>query len=215
MEWLDIFIRSMFVNGLSSLIAMILGSLLGLKLYFSQGLKKPILLNITRTLMSLPPVVLGLILFLLFKRNGILGNFELLYTPFILIIAQVCLLTPIVIAYTYELLVSKGMKLIFTLKMYQVSYFKMYQVIIKEYLDEFSFISVITFSRALSEVGAVMIVGGNIKNYTRLMTTAIAANKSAGNYSESIILGSILMLFAFIIQYLMKYFKGEKIDDNF
>ena len=141
---------------------------------------KKALIIFFNSMMALPPVFVGLILYLLFSKTGPLGFFNLLYTPYIMVIAQVIIILPVIISVSTELLEQ---------------IFKEY----KETFDSFNVISLITciltgLGRALSEVGAIIIVGGNIIHYTRVMTTTIALETSKGNLEVAMSLGIVLIL---------------------
>lgn len=211
---LEIIVLTLIVNSLATAISMIIGTVWGFKLYKTKSRTKLIQIQCVKTLMAMPPVVLGLLLFLAFKQSGPLGFTRILYTPTILIVAQIFLITPIICGNVVQLLESKATRLMFTLDMYQINKTEQIKFVVSEYKNELLFILVVGFSRAVSEVGAVMIVGGNIKGQTRMMTTAIANLRSQGEYEQAIIFGVILIAIAFIIQSLLSYFK-EVSYENF
>jgi len=160
---------------------------------------KSALLRVIYTLMSLPPVIAGLVVFLLIMRRGPLGSWGLTYTPTAMVIAQVCLVTPIIIGLTYNVVRDKAPKvkeLAVTLGAGRLDSLKL---LIFELRIGILAAVVAGFGRALSEVGAVMIVGGNIKGKTRVMTTYIAQLKSMGDYSTAIAVGIVLLILAFLI----------------
>ncbi len=210
----NIILLSLIINILSTLVATAIGICLGYILYFSNFKFKNILILTNKTMMGLPPVVLGLVLFLLFKRDGALGFMQLLYTPIILLIAQVLLIIPIATGNVYQMLDHSGKKLFFTLKMFDVKGFKLITYSLSEYKNQILFICMIGFSRAVSEVGAVMIVGGNIAGSTRMMTTSIAMLKSSGNFNDAIIIGIILLCISFTIQLIFEKLRGKNLYEN-
>ncbi len=205
---------SLIVNILATLIATTLGGCFGYLLYFTHFPGKKAVLLCNKTLMGLPPVVLGLILFLLFKRNGTLGFLNLLYTPGMLLIAQVLLIIPIATGNIYQMLEERGKKLFFTLGMFHVKGFKLLLYSLNEYRNQLLFILMLGFSRAVSEVGAVIIVGGNIAGSTRMMTTAIATLKSSGNFQEAIIIGVILLVISLCIQIIFDRLRIRSSHEN-
>ncbi len=213
-EMFRIITFSLIINISATLIAMVIGIAFGYLLYFKTFPFKRFVIVFNKTMMGIPPVVLGLILFILFKRDGALGFMQLLYTPVILLIAQILLIVPIVIGNVYQMLEQKGEKLFFTLRMYGVKNFKLIIYSISEFRNQIIFIAVLGFSRAVSEVGAVLIVGGNIAGSTRMMTTAIATLKSSGNINQAIYLGVILLVIAFIIQVIFEKLKVENVYEN-
>lgn len=160
---------------------------------------KNALLRIIYTFMSLPPVIAGLVVFLIIMRRGPLGSWGLTYTPVAMIIAQVCLVTPIITGLTYNVVRDKAPRvrdLAVTLGAGRLAALKL---LIFELRIGILAAVVAGFGRALSEVGAVMIVGGNIKGKTRVMTTYIAQLKSMGDYSTAIAVGIVLLILAFLI----------------
>lgn len=212
----DVIVLTLIVNISSTIIAMIIGVLLAYQLYFSNNKLKPLFIYINKTMMGLPPVVLGLLLFMLLKANGPLGFMHLLYQPISLVIAQTLLIIPIVCGNTYQLLMSKGEVLFFTLNMFKLTNLNKIKFSLLELKNDLIFILILGFSRAVSEVGAVMVVGGNIKDHTRIMTTALANLKSMGNYNEALIYGFTLLLIAFIIQYILsKLSSKDAYHENF
>ena len=207
---------TLVVNISATLLGTMMGILLGYRLYFSSGFLKPFLVYLTKALMGLPPVVLGLVLFLILRSNGPLGFLGLLFTPEALVIAQTLLVIPIVAGNVYQLLVSKGEVLFFTLNMYQLGFVNKIKYSILQFRNELLFIMILGFSRTVSEVGAVMIVGGNIRGHTRVMTTAIANLRSQGQFEEAIIYGIVLLAMTFVIQFfILRLGKEEDNYENF
>jgi len=160
---------------------------------------KNALLRIIYTFMSLPPVIAGLVVFLLIMRRGPFGSWGLTYTPAAMIIAQVCLVVPIITGLTYNIVRDKAPRvkaLAVTLGAGKIDSLKL---LIFDLRIGILAAIVTGLGRALSEVGAVMIVGGNIKGKTRVMTTYIAQLKSMGDYSTAIAVGIVLLILAFLI----------------
>lgn len=184
-----------------------LGILIGThKFPFKNGL-----VRVIYTLMSLPPVIAGLVVFLFIMRKGPLGSLGLSYTPMAMVIAQVCLVTPIIIGLTYNLVKDKApqvKKLGITLGAGKLEAMKL---LVMEMRMGILAAIVTGMGRAISEVGAVMMVGGNIKGKTRVMTTYIAQLKSMGDYSTAIAVGIILLIIAFAINAFLYNFqqRGE------
>ncbi|MBR0597923.1 ABC transporter permease [Sinanaerobacter chloroacetimidivorans] len=183
--------------------AVIISAFLGVPLGAVIGLHdfpfKNALLRIIYTLMSLPPVIAGLVVFLLIMRKGPLGSWGLTYTPAAMIIAQVCLVTPIITGLTYNIVREKAplvKNIAVTLGAGKIERLKL---LILELKIGIMAAIVTGLGRAISEVGAVMIVGGNIKGKTRVMTTYIAQLKSMGDYSTAIAVGIVLLILAFMI----------------
>ena len=160
--------------------------------------------------MSLPPVIAGLFVFLVLMRRGPLGHLQLNYTPGAMIIAQVCLVTPIIMGLTYNLVKEKAptiRRLGITLGVKGAS---ILTLLIYEMRVGLTTALVSGFGRAISEVGAVMIVGGNIKGKTRVMTTYITELKTMGDYSRAIAIGIILLTIAFVITTVLYNFQERE-----
>lgn len=159
--------------------------------------------------MSLPPVVVGLIVYLYLSRNGPLGWLELLYTPTAMIIAQVILVTPIITSLSCQIIED----LQEDYKEYFSSLVISPQKAIKAYIYDarYSLMTVVLagFGRAISEVGAVIIVGGNIDHLTRVMTTSISLETSKGNLPLALALGLILLIISLSVNFLATFLKNS------
>ena len=202
----------------STIISTVIGAIFGLLLERHQFPGKRIVVRICRTLMGMPPVVAGLLVYLLLMRQGPLGFLGLLFTVPAMIIAQVVLITPIItgMIYTYALRSAPVIRAF--ARTMGASRFQSQILFIKEMKSEFYFAVVTAFSRAISEVGAVMIVGGNIMNRTRTMTTAITMLRQMGDFSQGITLGILLLVIAFTLQSLSDLLRSgnnEKVEENF
>ena len=159
---------------------------------------------ISNTLMGMPPVVLGLIIYTLVSKQGIFGFLDILYTPTVMVLAQTLLIIPIVISLTYEEIYKKNKELNLLLNSLNLNKFKKLKTLIYESRYALITVALTGFGRASAEVGAVMIVGGNINHFTRVMTTAIAFETSKGSIELAVALGLILLLISFIITILIK-----------
>ena len=194
------------IVGLSLYVSFFSGVFLGTHSFRGKG----ILIRVIYTLMSLPPVIAGLTVFLILMRRGPLGSFQLNYTVTAMIIAQICLVTPIVTGLTYNLVKEKApvvYKLATTLGARKASRMKL---LIYEMRTGLTTSVVSGFGRAISEVGAVMIVGGNIKGRTRVMTTYITELKGMGNYERAIAIGIILLAISFLVNALLYHFQERE-----
>lgn len=193
----------------STAISSVLGVLLGIQLEKAKFPGKRIVVRINRTLMGVPPVVVGLFVYMLLMRKGPLGRLELLFTVPGMIFAQVIIITPIVCGIMYTSLVSKAPAIRTFAKTMGADKKQTNRLVIKELKNEIYFAIVSGFGRSISEVGAVMLVGGNIKGHTRTMTTAISLLKSQGIFSEGLLLGILLLAMSFVIQSMADFFRKE------
>jgi tungstate transport system permease protein len=201
-------IISLVSTGIASAIGIPLGLLTGIKTFSFKKTYSRVLY----TLMSLPPVVVGLIVAIFLSRQGPLGNYRLMYTPTAMIIAQTILVTPIVTGNVFNHSKEHGKAICDLGKTLGANQFRRLILLIKELRAAILIAIVSGLGRAISEVGAVMIVGGNIKNHTRVMTTYIAMNNTMGNYSTSIAMGIILLSLAFILNSILyTYISGDEL----
>lgn len=198
-DLIEIVLLSLQVSISAVLTALVIGLPLGTLIAMSNFPGRITLIIFTNSMMGMPPVVVGLLVYIALSRSGPFGVFSLLYTPTAMIIAQVILITPIVIALTRQVMEELHNE-------YQ-EYFSSLAMgspaCIRTLLWEgrYSLITVCLagFGRAISEVGAVMIVGGNIDHMTRVMTTAIALETSKGDLELALALGLVLMIIALLV----------------
>ena len=179
----------------AALIGIPLGALLAIKKFWGR----PVLIVLVNALMGLPPVVVGLCVYLMLSKSGPLGILGLLYTPTAMIIAQTLLIAPIIAALSRTILKTLHEEYRDQFASFRLSQFQTVNALLWE--ARFMLLTALLagFGRAIAEVGAVMIVGGNISNYTRVMTTSIALETSKGNLSLALALGVILILLAILV----------------
>ena len=198
----------------STFISAVIGVSFGLWLQSHEFAGKRVLIRINRTLMGVPPVVIGLVVYLLTMRGGPLGPLALLFTVRGMILAQVLIITPIISGMVYSYAESAVPAIrAFAITM-GADKRQTDRLILSELRNEIYFCIITGFGRAISEVGSVMLVGGNIKLHTRTMTTMISLLKSQGIYSEGIGLGLLLLIMAFILQTLSDHVRKEQIRDE-
>lgn len=191
----------------SAIIGVPLGIYLGIKHFkFKHAFTRWIY-----TMMSLPPVVIGLLVAIFISRSGPLGSLKLLFTPTAMVIAQMILITPIILGIVYNNARDRGSAIRQIALTLGANRLQTLQLLIKEMRITILIALVTGFGRAISEVGAVMIVGGNIKGHTRVMTTYIAMNNSMGNYGMAIAMGIVLLGISFIVNsVLYHYVMGDQ-----
>ncbi len=200
---------SLFVSTLSTIIATIIFVPVGVYLGIKKFRGKKILSRIIYTSMSIPTVIIGLVVAIILSRRGPFGSLKLLYTSKAMIIAQTILVIPIILGLTYNLAKNRGPAIMATSFTLGGRTKDIIIIIIKELKVDIVVNVATAFSRAISEVGAVMIVGGNIKGHTRVMTTTISMMNSMGDYPTAIALGIILLIISFIIHSLI-YSYGQE-----
>jgi tungstate transport system permease protein len=191
-----IVLLSLRVSVLAVLIAALIGMPLGAALALGRFAGRRALIVLVNALMGLPPVVVGLVVYLLLSRSGPLGVLGLLYTPTAMIIAQVILVTPIIAALTRQTVAALDAEYADQLRSFGVSRLGTVPVLLWDGRVALMTALLAGFGRAIAEVGAVMIVGGNINHVTRVMTTTIALETSKGNLSLALALGAVLIVIA-------------------
>lgn len=206
-KFIDIVFLSLYVSLLATIIATIISIYISSILAVREFYGKNLFLLIVNSLMSLPPVVVGLILYIIFSISGVLGFLEILYTPTIMIIAQIIIISPIIISLSYRALLNKYSELNEYLNSLSTSNTKKIYTIISECRFDLLIIIITGLGRALSEVGAVIIVGGNIANMTRVMTTSVVLETSRGELALALSLGLTLIIIAIMINVFIYFIK--------
>jgi tungstate transport system permease protein len=209
-DWFSLFKEDFVLSviGLSlqvSLTALLIGSVVGITLGTILGIYqfrgKNFILSIVYTFMGVPPVLIGVIVYLLLSRKGILGFAELLFTPSAMIIAQTILVTPIIIGLTYSAISSNVTKYASAALTLGANPIQLWWVLLRQSSRGIITACLTAFGRAISEVGAVMLVGGNIEGETRVMTTAIILETRQGNFDIALALGLVLLAISFILNF--------------
>ena len=198
-DLLEIILLSLRVSLSAVLVACLLGFPLGALLAISRFYGRGTLLVIINALMGLPPVVVGLIVYLNLSRAGPMGSFGLLYTPTAMIIAQIILIMPIIAALSRQLIEDLHDEYEEQFKSLSVPRSTAIFALIWDGRYSLLTVALAGFGRAVAEVGAVIIVGGNIDHLTRVMTTAIALETSKGDLPMALALGVVLLFIALAI----------------
>ena len=198
-ELWDIILLSLFVSFTALIIASLLGFIVGYHFAIYNFYFKKIILIIINSLMGIPPVVVGLIVYFIFASGGPLGILQLLYTPSAMIIAQTIIIFPIIASLSHEIFSKNWFEFKDQIRSLNIPFWGSVKLLFNH-----SYFLLITtllsaFGRAISEVGAVMIVGGNIDHYTRVMTTAISLETRMGNLEYAMALGLVLISITIII----------------
>jgi tungstate transport system permease protein len=204
-EVMSITLLSLKISGLATLISLFFGVSCGAFIALSQFPGKKIVVSLVNTGMGLPPVVVGLFVSILLWRSGPLGFLELLYTPAAIVVAQFVIATPIVMGITVASLQQLPKKLKLQILALGASRSQMVWMLIKEAKLPLLAAVMAGFGGVISEIGASIMVGGNIKGYTRVLTTATVMETSKGNFDIAIALGIILLLLAYVINLILTY----------
>ncbi len=210
-ELWDIILLSLFVSFTALIIASLLGFTVGYYFAIYNFYFKKIILIIINSLMGIPPVVVGLIVYFIFASGGPLGILQLLYTPSAMIIAQTIIIFPIIASLSHEIFSKNWFEFKDQIRSLNIPFLGSVKLLFNH-----SYFLLITtllsaFGRAISEVGAVMIVGGNIDHYTRVMTTAISLETRMGNLEYAMALGLVLISITIIIYCLVYLLNNRSI----
>jgi len=196
---------SLLVSGAAIAAAMALGVPVGIFLGLRRFPGRRLLVTLVNTGMGLPPVVVGLVVFLLLARSGPFGGLELLYTPWAMILAQVVIATPLVVGITLAAVQGLDPRVHLQILSLGASRRQYWWKLVQE--ARLSLVAALAagFGSVISEVGAVMMVGGNIRGQTRVMTTAIVLETRQGNFAVAVVLGVLLLILAALINWLFTW----------
>ncbi len=200
-DLLEIISLSLTVSLTAVVIAAVIGLCIGATLAVSRFPTRNFWISLLTAFMGLPPVVVGLFVYLMLSRSGPLGVLGLLYTPGAMIIAQTLLIFPIIAALTYQTV--RDLYLEYGEQLRSLGCRMPHTVGTLLWEGRFSLLTAVLagFGRAIAEVGAVLIVGGNINHATRVMTTAIALETSKGNLALALALGMVLIVLSLLITF--------------
>ena len=198
-EVLEIAGRSLRISGTACLLASLICLPLGSLIHFRHFRGKRALINIIQTLFSVPTVVIGLFLLVLLSRAGPLGQLGMLFTPTAMVISQMILIIPLLLGLTISALSGVSKEIVDTATSLGASGFQTVWLVLREARYAVLAAVIMGFGRAISEVGCALMVGGNIKGATRIITTAISLEAGKGELELAIALGIILLLLALII----------------
>jgi len=199
----QIVFTSVFISLAASAIAAFIAVPAGVMMALHQFRGKDFLQHLLNTLMAMPTVVIGLLLYGMFSRLGPLGEWGLLYTPTAVIIAEAILIFPIMMNLTITAVNGADPRLVPTLQSLGARPIQMAIQVIRTTRLAILAAIIAGFGRAIGEVGAAMMLGGNIEGYTRTMTTAIALETSKGEFELGLALGLLLLLIAFVLNFLL------------
>jgi tungstate transport system permease protein len=191
--------RSLSISGTACLLASLICLPLGSLIHFRQFRGKRALINIIQTLFSVPTVLIGLFVFVLFSRAGPLGELGIIFTPIAMVIGQMILITPLLLGLTISALSGVSKEIVDTATSLGASGLQTIWLVLREARYAVLVAVIMGFGRAISEVGCALMVGGNFKDVTRVLTTAIYLETGQGELELAIALGIILLFLALII----------------
>ena len=201
---IDITLRS---SSVSIILSLLIGLPLGFCLGFFQFRGRKFLKLLSDTLLAIPTVVVGLIVYAFISNRGPFGQYELLYTLPGIIIGQTILALPIIISLSATAVEGMDKKLYLTLASFGLTTRQMIQSVIWELRHALVAVGVAAYGRVVAEVGIAMMIGGNLKWFTRTITTAISLETNKGEFAMGIALGLVLMCIAFLLNFALFFLK--------
>jgi tungstate transport system permease protein len=198
-EVMEIAGRSLKISGSACLLASLVCIPLGSLIHFHHFRGKRALISIIQALFAMPTVLVGLLVLVVLSRAGPLGFFGILYTPYAMVIGQILLISPLLLGFTISALSGVSREIMDTAASLGASRFQTIWVILREARYAVVAAVIMGFARAISEVGCALMVGGNIRGATRVITTVISLEAGKGNLELAMALGIILLFVALII----------------
>jgi tungstate transport system permease protein len=198
-DLVEITVLSLVISGLATAISLVLGLPFGTWLALSRFRSRGLTLAVINTGMALPPVVVGLFVAMMLWRSGPLGDLGLMYTPTAMVIAEVIIATPVMIGLTVAALGQLDPRLRLQLLGLGASRWQMVTWLWRESRLPLLAALMAAFGSVISEVGAAMMVGGNIRHETRVLTTAIVLETGKGAFAAAVALGLVLLALAFLV----------------
>ncbi|WP_350978280.1 ABC transporter permease [Shewanella sp. AC34-MNA-CIBAN-0136] len=200
---------SFSVSFAALLITIVPSMMLGFILAFSHFKGRWIVTNLVQTLQSIPTVVIGLLVYLLLTRNGVLGDLKWLFTQKGMILGQMLICAPVLIALSQAAFASVDRRAWETSRTLGASWLRAVWTLCRELRGPLLLAIIAAFSRILTEVGCSMMVGGNIMNVTRNIPTAIALETSKGDFAQAIALGLVLLILAVVLNFILGSLRGK------
>jgi tungstate transport system permease protein len=209
-EVMSITMLSLKVSGAATLVSLLFGITIGAFVALTKFPGRNFVVSLINTGMGLPPVVVGLFVSIFLWRNGPLGFLGILYTPSAMIIAQAIIATPIVMGITLAAMQQLPKKLRLQVLALGATRTQMLRILIRESRLPLLAGVMAGFGGVISEVGASIMVGGNIKGYSRVLTTATVMETSRGNFDTAIALGVILLLLAYAVNFVLTHIQQRE-----
>jgi tungstate transport system permease protein len=206
-EVIRVVVLSLQISGSATLISLLIGVPYGTFLGLARFPGRSVIISLVNTGMGIPPVVVGLFVSIMLWRSGPLGLLGILYTPAAMVVAQVLIASPIVTGITMAAIAQLDPRLRLQMLGLGASRLQLLWVLLQEARLPLLTAVMAGFGGVISEVGAVMMVGGNIKGQTRVLTTATVMETSRGNFGLAIALGVILLLLAYIVNLALTHFQ--------
>ena len=209
-EVLGITLLSLQISGTATFISLLIGISIGTTVALTEFPGRKFVVSLINTGMGLPPVVVGLFVTIFLWRNGPFGFLEILYTPTAMIVAQAIIATPIVMGISLAAIQALPKNLRLQILALGATRLQMVWILVKEARLPLLAGVMAGFGGVISEVGASIMVGGNIKGYSRVLTTATVMETSRGNFDIAIALGIILLLLAYFINLILTHIQQRE-----
>ena len=209
-EVIGITLLSLRVSGLATLVSLVIGVAAGTLVALTRFPGRGFVVSLINTGMGLPPVVVGLFVTILLWRSGPLGFLGMLYTPGAMILAQTVIATPIVMGITLAAMQQLPKELRLQILALGATRLQLVWILTKEARLPLLAAVMAGFGGVISEVGASIMVGGNIKGYSRVLTTATVMEASRGNFDTAIALGIILLVLAFAVNLVLTHIQQKE-----
>ncbi|WP_301204752.1 ABC transporter permease [uncultured Desulfovibrio sp.] len=200
---------TLFSTGCALALAMLMGLPLGFLLGYTSFPGNKALRLISDTLLAFPTVLIGLLVYVFITKRGPLGEFGLLFTVPGMVIGQTILALPIIVSWTAQAVENLDSRCRQTLLTLGADPLQQALLTIREIRYDLGMVCVTAFGRVVTEVGVAMMLGGNIRYSTRTMTTAISLETSKGEFAQGIALGLVLLLIAFVVNFLLAWFRNK------
>lgn len=191
--------RSLLFSGIAIILATLWGTPIAMVLSLKDFRGKNLVKALFNSLIGIPTVVLGLVLYLIFSKGGPLGPLDLLYTPGAIILGEAILVTPILISITNSAIEAVDPEIMSLAKTLGANESQASIAVLKEAVNGFLLSNIASFNRAIAELGVALMVGGNIAGLTDVLTTAVSRYTARGELDLAIALGIILMVIVFLI----------------
>lgn len=208
-ELLTVVQVSLTVSLSSTVFAALLGVPLGFYIAYAKLRNKRAIITLLNTLLALPTVVIALVVYTFISRRGILGSFDLLYTTKAIVIGQVILIVPLIAALTIAAVNRVDKRYRKTAKTLGANDIQAAYVVLREGRFAIAAVIISAFGRVISEIGISMMLGGNIKGFTRTMTTAMALEYDKGSFTLAVALGLVLLSISLVMNIMFNLVQGR------
>jgi tungstate transport system permease protein len=203
MDIIEITVRALVVSGSATILAALWGLPIGILLGLKRFSVRPIAKGFFNAMLGMPTVSLGLILYLIFSRSGPLGFLHLMYTPLSIIIGQAILITPITVSFITSTIESVDPEIRDLAKTLGASEAQASVAVLRESINGIFLAIIASFNRAISELGVALMLGGNIRGVTRVLTTSIALETTRGELAQGMALTAVLLSIVFTLNTLV------------